>query len=154
MRTQITAAVLLIIAATACQPSHPAPAAPQAALTVATQHYAALLRAGSADSIAAAFTPEGELLIPGVPPLRGREAIRGFLAPMADSTVVTAAEMHADSTEIFGSLADQFGHYRQTTGPKGGVPHEYHGRYQARWQRGADGSWRIARLTMQPAAGP
>jgi uncharacterized protein (TIGR02246 family) len=145
-------ALAIALGTAACHAaSTSAPAASYDALTAATQHYAAMLRGAPADSVAAAFTADGELILPGMAPLRGRPAIAKFLAPMAASTVVASVQMVADSQRVAGTMAQQDGHYVQVAGPRGGAAQTYRGTYDALWRRETDGRWRFVRLTMRPA---
>ena len=126
-----------------------------AQLTAATRHYAELLRGAPADSVAAMYAPAGALVLPGRDPLRGRDAIREFLAPLAGATSVPLVEMMIDSLSVNGSVATTAGTYRQLAGPKGATPdqlREYRGRYHASWERQPDGAWRFVELVMIPAS--
>src|SRR6478735_5734511 len=116
----------------------------------ATQHYATLIRGAPVDSVVAAYAGNGELEIPGVGTLKGRKAIRDFLAPLTAAVSVSATEMQSDSIAVSGNVARSRGHYRQVAGPKGGRSAEYRGTFDATWTREADGQWRISRLVMQP----
>jgi hypothetical protein len=51
-------------------------------IAAATAYYALVLRGAPADSVAMAYSADGELVLPGMAPVHGREAIRAFLAPM------------------------------------------------------------------------
>ena len=91
-----------------------------ARVEAATQHYAALVRGAPVDSVLTAYTENGELEIPGVGTLKGRKAIRDFLAPLAAAVSVSATEMRSDSIAVTGHTARSHGRYRQVAGPKGG----------------------------------
>src|SRR5262249_58163596 len=117
-----------------------------AQIAAATQHYATLLKGAPADSVAAMYAPTGALVLPGREPLRGRDAIKDFLAPLAGATSVPSVEMLIDSLSVNGAVATSAGTYRQIAGPKGAAPdqlREYRGRYHARWEREPDGAWRF-----------
>jgi len=126
----------------------------RARVEAATQRYAALIRGAPVDSVLTAYTENGELEIPGVGALKGRKAIRDFLAPLAAAVSVSATEMQSDSIAVSGNVAQSSGRYRQVAGPKGGPPAEYRGAFHATWAREADGQWRISRLVMQPMKSP
>lgn len=117
-------------------------------LRAATAHYAAVLRAGPADSVAAAYTTDGELVLPDMTRVSGRIAIGYFLTPLFAATRVDSAEMHADSIAVTGRDATSNGWYRQVAGPRDGAARVYRGRYKARWRRDADGQWRLTLLEM------
>jgi polar amino acid transport system substrate-binding protein len=116
--------------------------------------YAEHLRTGPVEAIVSSYTAAGQLLQPGMAPLAGREAIRAFLAPLADKFTVKSVEMATASLQIWGATAYQWGIYRQEAGPKDGAAATYSGRYVAEWRREADGQWRIERLMMQPVESP
>ena len=126
----------------------------RARVEAATQRYAALIRGAPVDSVLTAYTENGELEIPGVGALKGRKAIRDFLAPLAAAVSVSATEMQSDSIAISGNVAQSSGRYRQVAGPKGGPAAEYRGAFHATWMCEADGQWRISRLVMQPMRSP
>ena len=152
MTLRIRALGISVAFVAACATARPRPADDRAAIEQATQHYAALLRGAPIDSVIAAYTEAGELIIPGIGTLKGRKAIHDFLAPFASAVTVSSAEMEVDSVSITGAVAETRGHYRQVAGPAGGVAQEFRGGFDALWARGSDGRWRIARLTMQPNA--
>jgi len=120
------------------------------AVEAAMRRYAEHLRTGPVAATVASFTATGQLLQPGMAPLQGREAIRGFLAPLADQFTVKSVEMATESLDVLGAVAYQWGTYRQEAGPKAGPFATYNGRYVAEWRHEADGQWRIERLMMQP----
>ena len=126
----------------------------RARVEAATQRYAALIRGAPVDSVLTAYTENGELEIPGVGALKGRKAIRDFLAPLAAAVSVSATEMQSDSIAVSGNVARSSGRYRQVAGPKGRPSAEYRGAFHATWAREADGQWRISRLVMQPMKSP
>jgi len=131
--------------------THRAPGAEGApAVEAAMRRYAMLLRGAPPDSVAAAYAEAGELVLPGVGTLHGRAAIRDFLAPLAAAVEVTAVDVATDSLTVHGAGAEQWGTYRQVAGERGKAPGVYRGHYAARWQRDADGRWRLSRLVMQP----
>ena len=126
----------------------------RARVEAATQHYASLIRGAPVDSVLTAYTENGELEIPGVGTLKGRKAIRDFLAPVTAAVTVSGTEMQSDTIAVSGNIARSSGRYRQVAGPKGGPAGEYRGAFHATWTREADGQWRISRLVMQPAKSP
>jgi uncharacterized protein (TIGR02246 family) len=113
------------------------------------QSYAAALRNGTPSDVASHFAKNGELLLPGIETLRGREAIRNFLAPMAATVEVEAVTISTEVIESGSSSATQWGTYTQIAGERGKTKQTYKGRYAALWHR-EDGKWRLARLLMQP----
>lgn len=123
---------------------------PEAAVEQAMRGYAAALKDGTPEQIAAFYAKDGELLLPGLADLKGAEAIRAFLAPMASAVEVESVAVTTDFVEVHGDSADLWGTYRQVAGEKGKPKQTYGGRYAALWHREADGKWRFARLMMQP----
>ena len=123
---------------------------PETAVEQAMRSYAASLKDGTPEQIAAFYTKDGELLLPGLADLKGPEAIRAFLAPMASAVEVESVAVTTDLVEVHGDSADLWGTYRQVAGEKGKPKQTYGGRYAALWHHEADGQWRLARLMMQP----
>jgi ketosteroid isomerase-like protein len=143
-----------VVVAAACASVRSPGVDERARVEAATQRYAALIRGAPVDSVLTAYTENGELEIPGVGALKGRKAIRDFLAPLAAAVSVSATEMQSDSIAVSGKVAQSSGRYRQVAGPKGGPAAEYRGAFHATWAREADGQWRISRLVMQPMKSP
>jgi len=143
-----------VVVAAACASVRSPGVDERARVEAATQRYAALIRGAPVDSVLTAYTENGELEIPGVGALKGRKAIRDFLAPLAAAVSVSATEMQSDSIAVSGNVAQSSGRYRQVAGPKGGPAAEYRGAFHATWAREADGQWRISRLVMQPMKSP
>jgi len=143
-----------VVVAAACASVRSPGVDERARVEAATQRYAALIRGAPVDSVLTAYTENGELEIPGVGALKGRKAIRDFLAPLAAAVSVAATEMQSDSIAVSGNVAQSSGRYRQVAGPKGGPAAEYRGAFHATWVREADGQWRISRLVMQPMKSP
>ena len=125
---------------------------PEATVEQAMRGYAAALKEGTPEQIAAFYSKDGELLLPGLAELKGPEAIRAFLAPMASAVEVESVAVTTDFVEVHGDSADLWGTYRQVAGEKGKPRQTYGGRYAALWRREADGRWRLARLMMQPGS--
>ncbi|HRC85462.1 MAG TPA: nuclear transport factor 2 family protein [Thermoanaerobaculia bacterium] len=146
--------LLLLLSLAACAHSRAASTGQaKAEVEAALAHYAELTRSGPLDGLVDLFTPDGELLEAGMASLAGRQAIHDFLAPLVAQFEVSASEMHAEVTDIHGSIGYQWGTFAQTAGPKGGTPSHYAGRFVAEWHRGDDGAWRLRRLLMQPGGG-
>lgn len=152
MRSRAFASAVLSLALAACatRAVPPERSADRAAVERAMQEYGAALRGASADSVAAWYTSDGELLEPGMAPLRGRKAIRDFLAPLASAVEVESIALSTDLVDVHGDAAEQWGTYRQVAGERGKAKQTYTGRYAARWRHEPDGPWRLERLMMQP----
>lgn len=128
----------------------PASAAERHAVEQAMRDYAKTLRVGTPDEVAACFAADGELLLPGLDPLHGREAIRAFLAPLAAATEVESVDIESQLVDVHGRSASQWGKYHQVAGEKGKAKQQFRGRFAALWHREANGHWRLVRLMMQP----
>ena len=115
------------------------------------QRYAGYLKTGPVDSVAGSFAADGQLISPGMDPVKSPAGIQGFLTPLVAAFTVDSCTMTAEKVELFGATALEWGDYTQRAGPKGGAMADYHGRFVAELQKQADGQWKIARLFMQPA---
>jgi len=73
-----------VVVAAACASVRSPAVDERARVEAATQRYAALIRGAPVDSVLTAYTENGELEIPGVGALKGRKAIRDFLARRID----------------------------------------------------------------------
>src|SRR5690348_11671410 len=104
---------------------------PEAAVEQAMRGYAAALKDGAPEQIAAFYGKDGELLLPGMAELKGPEAIRAFLAPMVSAVEVESVAVTTDFVEVHGDSADLWGTYRQVAGEKGKPKQTYGGRYAA-----------------------
>jgi uncharacterized protein (TIGR02246 family) len=127
----------------------PPSAEPTAEIRRATKHYADLILAMDASGLAAAFAPDGEMVVVGQPPVRGRQTIREAFESFKDFKV-QAEEMTADYIAITGTGARAEGTYKQTVRVPDGSVVSVHGTYVADWIRAADGSWLIKTLTTTP----
>jgi ketosteroid isomerase-like protein len=114
------------------------------------QRYAQLTLAMDTAGMAAMFAPEGELVNPKVPALRGRDAIAKFLAGYSDYKVL-AVEDVATSTLIDGDTSEQLGTYRQKVRAPDGQIFEATGRLEINWVHTAPGVWLILQLATFPA---
>jgi uncharacterized protein (TIGR02246 family) len=151
------AALVILAAVGLVARSAPTATADAAAVNSALQEYVRNLKVMDAGALAASFTNDGELLEPGMKPLCGPSAIRAFLSSFAGVRVENPA-MKAESTQVCGSLALQWGTYSQTVVVKGKAPAQFSGRFAAEWRKQATGKWLLYRLMMQPvqqqASGP
>jgi uncharacterized protein (TIGR02246 family) len=149
MRSRLSM-LLVVAAALAAAPARAKTPPANRAVERAMQGYAAALRDGTPDRVASWYAADGELLLPGLAALHGRDAIRAFLAPLASATEVASVEITTDLLEVRGATADQWGTYVQVAGERGKAKQTYRGRFAAIWHREADGRWRLKRLMMQP----
>ena len=109
------------------------------------QRYSGFLRAMAGDSIAALYTPDGEMLDPDRV-IRGRAAIRGFLAPFVGAVTVDSSAMTTDAIDIQGTQASVWGSFYQRYTPTGQPSGESRGRFSALLVRQSDGRWLIRHL--------
>ena len=120
-----------------------------ARIEAALKDYASNVLAMDADRIAAAYTPDGELQNPGRDPVKGPDAIRAFLKSFEGVTILEN-ELKGISLQLVGPSALQTGTFRQKARLADGKVVESKGTFEAEWERQADGSWRIARMTTNP----
>ena len=148
-----TSIVLVLLAA--CALASPAvrgeePAAGRDLFEQAMHGYAASLTKGNPEEVSNWYAKEGELLLPGLAPLRGPEAIRAFLVPLVSATEVESVTVTIGLADVHGDSADLWGTYHQVAGEKGKPKQAYDGRYAALWRHEPGGNWRLIRLMMQP----
>ena len=141
----LAATVTPISAAHARSPS----GEPTTEIRRATKHYADLILAMDAPGLSAAFAPDGEMVVVGQPPVRGRATIREAFESFKDYKV-QSEEMTADYIALSGTGARAEGTYKQTVRVPDGSVVSVHGTYVADWIRAADGSWLIKTLTTTP----
>jgi uncharacterized protein (TIGR02246 family) len=124
--------------------------ADKAAVDAGLQRYSQLLLAMDSSGIAAMFAPEGEVVNPSQPPVRGREAIRAFIASFSDFHVLSNVDA-STSILIDGNTAEQIGTYRQSVRSPQGHAFEVSGRLEIEWIKDASGQWMIQQLATFPA---
>ncbi len=132
-------------------PAQRTPSVSDTAVAAAMHNYTRVLKLVNADSSAALFTADAEMLQAGMAPIRGREAIRAFLKPFDGRAIVDSASSTIDTIESHGTTAYLWGSYHQRTRIPPGAFADYDGRVVIEWRRDADHAWRIARILMQPA---
>ena len=113
------------------------------------QQYSGLLLCMDSAGMAAVFAPDGEMVNPRQPPVKGRAAIEKFLEGFSDFKVLSNEDT-ATSTLIDGDTAEQIGTYRQSVRSPGGKVFEASGRLEIGWVRDAGGEWLIAQLATFP----
>jgi uncharacterized protein (TIGR02246 family) len=118
--------------------------ADRAAIEAADSAFAAAANAGNVDGVVAVYAPDGSLLPPNAPGLKGSEGIRRFWAGLLDAYTATF-ELETDEIDGRGDLAYVVGRYRLTGRPKGKAPAlEDQGKYLEVLKRQPDGSWKYA----------
>ena len=144
------AAVTILLALAASGLAAPPPTDARAEIESAIATYARLVKAQDVEKIAASYTPDGEILNPGMDAVRGPEAIRKFLGSFKE-VKVEAAEMLPGAIEIGVNEATQWGTYTQRVRfPDRARPLAVAGRYVADWRRQPDGRWLLRRMLTQP----
>jgi ketosteroid isomerase-like protein len=144
----------LLLAAPALEAQGRACAAPSMAqarreLDSALVHYDSLIRWTQGDSIAAMYTPDGQMLGTNVATVQGPDSIAHLLARYA-AFHVDSEDMRPEATTIADTEAIQWGTWRQAVTPPGRDMVHVQGRFVAHWIRGCDGRWRLRRLLTQP----
>lgn len=114
------------------------------------QRYAARVLAMDSAGMARMFAPDGEMVNPKGPPVRGPDAIRKFLESYSDYKVLSNEDT-ATSTLIDGDTAEQLGTYRQKVRAPDGQLFETSGRLEIAWVRAAPGEWLIVQLATFPS---
>ena len=142
--------VALLTAMAACSTREVAPAPERDAVAAAWEHYVATLKLVNSDSVAAMFTDSAEMFQSGAAPIRGRAAIRGFLAPFDGHAHVDSVTSTTMSISVYGDAAYQWGSYHQVARLDAAPAGSFDGRFVAEWRRGGDGSWKMRRILMQP----
>jgi uncharacterized protein (TIGR02246 family) len=120
-----------------------------AELRQATERYAQLVRKMDNAAIAQMFTPDGELVAPGKTPPRGPAEIGQYLDGFKQYQVRSEV-MTVDNVLANGLSAHVTGRYDQKVRLPAGNEVEAKGRYEADWNRGDDGVWRLRRLAAYP----
>jgi ketosteroid isomerase-like protein len=100
--------------------------------------------------IAAMFAPDGEMVNPKRPPVRGRAAIERFLSGFSDFHVVSNVD-EATSTVVDVDTAEQLGTYRQRVRSPDGQVFETKGRFEIGWVRDASGDWLLSQVATFPS---
>ncbi len=148
-RCAATAAAVVIAASlTACatsQPKKPSAAQDEAAILEFNQRYLKAINDGDSATLASLTTPEHIMIMPGRPPLVGKEA--------NDAANARAAQMYKfqeawapEETFVSGDLAYQRGTFTVAATPKaGGATRNTRGTFLRIYKRQADGSWRMVR---------
>ena len=113
------------------------------------ERYQVAARTVDPDSMASFYSATAVLFEPGIPPIRGRDAIRAFLAsfPGAKVHVATAT---ADTIELHGGMALYWGEYHERLDFPGQPTSDQRGKFVAQWVRQPAGGWLIERLYRIP----
>ncbi len=121
---------------------------PEMEVRAALARYADLVRHMDHAALAAMFTPDGEIVNPGQPPVHGPAAIEAFLRQFSGYQVLVEI-MKPERTAVTGDRAAQSGLYRQSVRTPDGSMVSVGGRFALDWVRTSDG-WRIQRAATTP----
>jgi ketosteroid isomerase-like protein len=121
----------------------------RASVDSALAHYTRLVARMQHDSIAALYTPDGELAAPGRPPIVGPVAIRDFLGSFSQYHVL-AYRTTSDSVVIRGDTAYQTGRWWQEVQVPAGDTVKVKGDLSVIWLRDSTGAWRARRMSATP----
>jgi ketosteroid isomerase-like protein len=150
MRAHRLAAVALGVVGAACSQAGDAPVDPtvvEAELTAAMTGFTNAVKAGDSDGTFAFMTPDVRMVQPGMD-LSGDE-LRDALRALAQTLRVTRFEVRPDERFLHGDVAYELGDYEEVT-EVNGARESVEGNYFLRWDKGADGQWRIDRLVAGP----
>ena len=111
------------------------------------QHIAAV-NAGDVDAAVNQFAPEGVLLPPGAPALKGTAAIRGWFTQVFGMFRVQDFSLQPGAVEPSGDIVIEHGNWRATFQPRDGSPaRAASGTYLTVYAQQPDGSARMIRDT-------
>jgi uncharacterized protein (TIGR02246 family) len=123
----------------------------KAAVEARLQRYTELMQALDAGGVAAMFAPDGEMVNPRQPPVKGRAAIEKFIAGFSGFRVISISQV-ASSTLIDGDTAEQMGDYRQKVRTPDGRLLDISGRFEIEWVRSATDGWLLLQVATFPSA--
>lgn len=140
-------------AAAAAQPAAevaaPEEGAVRAALEAQLQSYEQAALAGEVTGVLALWTDDALLLEPGLR-LSGSDLPRFYEELFAGGgATVTAIDIRTSEVFVHGDVAYSIGDYDETVVLGADAePMAIHNHYFARWERGADGAWKVDRLVV------
>jgi ketosteroid isomerase-like protein len=114
----------------------------------------AALVAQDHDAAAGCFTEDAVLGESGLADVRGRDAIRRFLADADRRRAVTYHRMWRDDLLVAGDRAVEACRFDETKQRPGAAAERERGRAAIFWRREADGAWRIERLVVSDLPPP
>ena len=122
------------------------------------REFPTLARAKNPDAAAAWFAPDAIIYANGMPPVRGREAIRSFYAGFFQAFPIRDMSFTTEEISQHGDVAIESGSSSLTIGAPGqaNAP-TVAGKYLAVWKKQRDGKWLLWRHSpssnvMQPTA--
>lgn len=126
--------LVLLLAACPVSDGLPPEATARREVAEAMERYQVAARSVIPDSIASLYTENATLFEPGIPPIRGRDSIRAFIASFP-GVVVEVATATPDTIEVFGRTALYWGTYFERLVFPGQPRSEQHGKFVAQWVR-------------------
>src|SRR5688572_13000206 len=110
------------------------------------REFPAHARAANADSAAAWFAPDAVVYVNGVPPVRGRDAIRVFYDQFFQAMPIRDMSFVTDEITVRGDVAIETGASSLAlAGPGQATPATVAGKYLAVWKQQPDGRWLLWR---------
>lgn len=128
----------------------PGPAT-EMAIEKAMDRYSAMLATMDAEGLAAMYTPDGVMERQNAAPLRGRDAIRDYLAKPPANVRVVSNRMTTVSLAYNGPAVVQTGEFEQNARVNGKEVTAT-GRFEATWVRGPHGAWYIQHMVTRPSS--
>ena len=98
-------------------------------------------------AVAAMWTDDGADLLPGLPPMKGKQAITDWLNNITNQlkdTKVTQCDVEWKSIQVVGDVAYEWGLNSQTVTSAGKDPQRNFGKITLVLRKQKDGSWKIA----------
>ena len=129
-------------------------AAVRATLRRTSDSIGAAFRRGDAAAVAAAYTEDAVLLMPGAEPLRGRAQIQAALTGILDGMRVVEAAQEPVEVRVWGDEAYEWGNSRYVFASPGQPQVRDAGKYLVIWRRQPDGAWRVHRDASSSNAPP
>lgn len=146
--TAVVAALVVAASLAACatsQAKRPTTAQDEAAITEFNKRYLKAINDGDSATLASLTTPEHIMIMPGRPPLVGKEANDAANARVAQVAKIVET-WSPEETFISGDLAYQRGTFTVAATPRaGGATTNSRGNFLRIYKRQQDGSWRMVR---------
>jgi ketosteroid isomerase-like protein len=153
LRTSLPATLTLSLTLAACaNPEPPAtppvdPAAVEVEVAAAMTAFREAMLANDVDAVVGAYTEDAALSEPDMN-VSGEE-LRATLRQIMSTATIEAFEARAMERFVHGDVVYERGEYDEA-GTMGGQPFSVQGFYFIRWEKGADGVWRMDRLNAGP----
>jgi ketosteroid isomerase-like protein len=116
--------------------------AARAAIAAVSREFSTRYERGDAAGMVALYTPDGVILPPGRPALRGPAALTQYWA-LAPGFRVLEHRVTADSVVVLGPVAYDWGTYRVRTQDAAGAVRDGGGKYVIVWRETSPGVWRM-----------